>query len=146
MSAVLKRIDDPRDALDKARHIELVAFVRANGILDITPDMPAILIRRRLRAKGIRRIPIPERPLGVVTGQTITDTAPTGIESDAADDLERQFKATPKPVAQDKKLSQMSINELRAHGKKLGIKWSRRDNMITMREKIEAQQSGENAS
>ena len=49
---ILNKIDDPRDNLEKAHRRELVLFAQAQGVSEITEHMPAILIRRTLRAKG----------------------------------------------------------------------------------------------
>lgn len=140
MSAILKSIDDPRDALERARRPELVRFARANGVEGITSDMPAILIRRKLRDRGLTKISVPLRLLGQVETPTIVETQPSerGAVVDAAADLERQFaaQATKSP-------DQMSILELGAEMKRLNIKRDRRDNMATLRAKIEGH--GKNA-
>lgn len=62
----LKRIDDPRDALGKAKRIELAAFARANGVQEINPRMPAEMMRDILRERGLTNIQIPNRRLGAV--------------------------------------------------------------------------------
>lgn len=141
MSAILKRIDDPRDALDKARRPELVAFARAHGLNEISSDMPAMLIRKRLRSAGLTRISVPDRRLGSMPDvpTSITPPPPSAVEGggkvvDVMDDLERQFSVP----ALRKAVVHMSINELRAEMKRLGIKAERRDNIIIMRSKIEA--------
>lgn len=135
-TAVLKRIDDPRSNLEKARRPELVRFARANGMADISEAMPANLIRRRLVAAGLTRIQVSAPPLGLAPGasQTIAPDAPVNVV-DADDDLERQFA---REQAAAKPIKGMAINELRAECKRLGIRLSRRDNMATMKEKIEA--------
>lgn len=140
MAAVLTRMEDPRDSLDRARLSELVRYARANGLTGISSDMPAILIRRQLRDRGLTRINIPPRTLGHTEAAPIVETPPAagGSIVDAEADLARQFEQQPKA----KTTAQMSINELRAECHRLGIKLSRRDNMITMRAKID----GQNAS
>lgn len=137
----LNRIDDPRDPLSKARRSELVKYARANGIKEIDPDMPALLMRDILRRRGLTRPPIPNRPLGAQVQNGLPAIAAGaqqgGVEADALADLARQYqqqRQPPPPLAPGKS----GINELRAECKRLGIKLSRRDNMNSMREKIEA--------
>lgn len=146
MAAVLTRMEDPRDSLDRARLSELVRYARANGLTGISSDMPAILIRRQLRDRGLTRINVPPRTLGHTEAAAIVETPPAagGSIVDAEADLARQFEqqqAVPTlPYAGgSKNLAKMSINELRAECRRLGIKLSRRDNMITMRAKIDGQ-------
>lgn len=132
MSAVLKRIDDPRSNLEKARRFELVAYAHANGLTDVHENMPAMLIRRRLYERNLTRIPVNAPPLGVPAGVPSAPSPDTpAYEVDAVADLERQFKQQSKPA-------KSGINELRAECKRLGIKLSRRDNMHTMKAKIES--------
>lgn len=145
----LNRIDDPRDQLAKARRSELVKFARQNGVKDIDPNMPANLIRHKLRSMGLTRIMIPTRILGQPNqphgnAKVSASNAPviptSGVEVSAMADLERQWRqeaAAPKPV-EGPPLKSMGINELRAECKRLDIKLERRDNMVSMREKIEA--------
>lgn len=129
MSLILKNIDDPRDNLDKAHRLELVRYANARGMDEVTEQMPAILIRKQLRAKGFTDIKIPQRTLGMMQPGTnlesngaaepktkapiVASPPPQGVEVDAADDLERQFAATvkvkprakPAPKAEPKPLS-----------------------------------------
>ncbi len=156
-SAKLLRIDDPRDALERARRNELVAYARSNGIQEIdiagrsvrVNEAPAILVRKVLRDKRLTRIPIANRTLGAPEGRAaVTDAMSAGNEVNADADLARQFAAEPPPrplpvAPKVKPASQMTINELGAEMKRLNIKRDRRDNMITMRAKIE--QHGQNA-
>lgn len=145
MGAVLKRIDDPRDALERARRLELVNFARANGVKEINPEMPAILMRKILRGKNLTGIAVPDRRLGMpenATAQATMDTAASANEINAEDDLARQFAQ--QKAAPMKRPAQMSINELGAEMKRLKIKRGRRDNMTTMRAKIE--QHGQDAT
>jgi hypothetical protein len=133
----LNRIDDPRDPLSKARRSELVRYARANGVKEIDPDMPALLMRDILRRRGLTRPPIPNRPLGaqVQNGLPAVGTQQNGVEADALADLARQYQQQRQPPLAP---STMGINELRAECKRLGIRLSRRDNMNSMREKIGA--------
>jgi hypothetical protein len=150
MGAVLTRIDDPRDALERARRPELTAYARANGINTISigeravrvDEAPAILVRQVLRDRRLTRIPIARKMLGAPEGRAAAmappDAFPAANEVDATADLARQFAAAPSsPLPKRKPASQMTINELGAEMKRLKIKRDRRDNMITMRAKIE---------
>lgn len=155
----LNRIDDPRDSLSKARRSELIAYARANGVKEIDPNMPAILMREILRGKGLTRIKIPNRPLGAIgqTGALPDHPLTSGVEADATADLARQWAqqsapapaapaAAPATSARDKPLADMGINELRKVCQDLGIKLGRTDNMKSMREHIEAHRNGQNAA
>ena len=64
MTWQLKRLDDPRDPLSKARRSELLRYAQANGIPNVDGRTPARLLRRLLRAQGLTRPPIPNRTLG----------------------------------------------------------------------------------
>jgi hypothetical protein len=151
---ILNKIDDPRTPLDKARRRELYDFARANGVTEITDQTPAIIARSILRQRGLTRIVTPPRPLGA-TNQPGTGLkyqnhiqAPggehqTGVEADMVADLARQFAASQRQAptsdaAGEKPLAKWSINELGAEMKRLNIHRDRRDNMKTMRTKIEA--------
>lgn len=131
----LLNITDPRDNLEKAHRLELVKFANENGLREISEHMPAILIRKKLRAAGIVNIRLPERTLGQIApsvsfgGEAITDRSVNEINAD--DDLERQFNAS-KP---DYKA--MKMNELRSECKRLGIKMDLRDNLESLRNKLE---------
>lgn len=135
---ILNKIDDPRDALAKARRYELLKFAKANGISEITESMPAILMRKILRGRGLTRIAIPPRILGQVNQSRSAEAAPVSSdqvpEIDAEADLARQFGqaavTTPKPVAE------MSINDLRAAVKAKGLKIARTDTMESLRAKL----------
>lgn len=146
MSAILKSIDDPRSPLDRTRRMDLVKYAKAHGIEGISDQVPAILIRKKFRALGINRIPVAFQTLGqppkasAVVPPSPALTQGSGAEIDADADLERQFSQ--QPVR--KTLAQMSINELRAEAKRLGIKLTRKDGMVSMKAKIEAH--GQNAS
>ncbi len=144
MTAILKRIDDPRDALERTRRLQLVAYARANNVPNITGDTPAILIRARLRERGLTRptnvtfqpLGQPERPAPRQNAAVVPES-PRAIDMVA--DLERQFAAEPPaplPSA-PKSAAHMTIIELGNEMKRLKIKRDRKDNMITMRAKIE---------
>lgn len=163
---ILNKVEDPRDTLAKARRWELVQLAKANGVSEIDADMPADLMRTILRQKGVTRVQIPPRPLGQQNqpnarkmyrnGQLLTPPpAPARqeqqkvVEVNADADLMRQWqqeRAAQKnaEAAPAKPLDQMGINELRNECKRLGIHVERRDNMQTMKAKIEAH--GQNAA
>lgn len=132
----LLRVDDPRDNLEKARLGELEKFARANNV-EFKQGLPAMVLRKILRSKGLVTIAIPPRVLGQYQpnpGEAITSapiTSGQGIETDAAADLAKQHAAQEKPV------DQMTITELRQACKKRGIKMARTDNMAALRTKLE---------
>lgn len=107
MSMQILRTEDPRDPLEKARRPEIFSFAKANNVTEITPEMPAMLMRRILRTKGLTNIRIPKRVLGqqefrpqpTSPHQPSIEQRLQGAEHeiDALDDLARQFQAQPKP-------------------------------------------------
>lgn len=142
MSLQLLTITDPRDNLEKARRPELVAFARANGLIDISEAMPAILIRRKLRNAGLTTIRIPERVLGQPSAlhrsAGIADDGQmpvngNGYEIDADDDLARQFETTA-----PRNPHTMAYNELRRTARRLGVKLVRKDNLASIKAKVAA--------
>lgn len=144
----LNKIDDPRDALSKARRDELRRYGKSNGI-EFPVDMPAILMRDMLRNRGLTRINIPPRPLGAQNEGAPSagiEQPKNGIEADALADLARQWQQGQPVQTAAEPVRSTGINELRAECKRLGIKLSRRDNMDSMRAKIEAGRNGENAA
>lgn len=143
---ILNKIDDPRDNLEKARRNELVRFAHACGLETITQEMPAILIRRELRSKGLTNISIPRRVLGA-QNQNGPAVPPDqkAVEVNAADDLARQFRQQapppPRPPAKPTRLVErpkQEINLLRDECKRLGIKMDRRDRKDSLKAKIAA--------
>lgn len=105
MSLQLHRIQDPRDSLERARRSELVEFAKKKGISEIVPEMPAILMRKILRSRGMTDIRIEPRQLGEMTRTKInakvstakpvkdrTGEPPKIVEVDAEADLLRQWK------------------------------------------------------
>jgi hypothetical protein len=121
----LRSIIDPRDSLEKATRWELIDFAKANGI-DVPDDAPALYTMDILRAHGLTNIKVPDRPLGLYAG--------SGIESkpDAKDDFLRQYEAEKK--GQD--VSAIPMHQLRSLLKSKGIKFSRKDKLQTLREKL----------
>lgn len=61
---ILDKVEDKRTTLDRARRKELERFATEKGIADIQPGMPAQLMRRILRDRGVTQIMIPVRQLG----------------------------------------------------------------------------------
>lgn len=156
--AELKRIDDPRDNLERARKPELVKYAKANGVtavqgVDIDhPAMAAMLIRRALREKGLTRIVVPPRPLGGTPAPAAQQNVPA---TDAAADMARQLQEhiaapppppPPTPIAPKRLVERprSEINSLRDECKRLGVKMERGDNLQTLKAKIAAH--GQNAS
>ena len=151
---ILNKIDDPRDNLAKARLWELQQFAEANRVVEVKPDMPAMIVRGILRAKGLTQIPVPDRPLGaqnqphprpmyqngLAVAQPHARARPEQtkiVEADAIDDLSRQYRATKPPVR--KRLVERprsEINKLRDACKVLGIHMERRDSKEDLKRKL----------
>jgi hypothetical protein len=152
MGAVLQRIDDPRDNLDKALPDELYFFAKSKGIANINRAEPADLMRHKLRVAGFIDIPIPNRVLGQPTDWR--NEWSTGSKDDprpsitAAQLLQKQWddqqgKTNSAPIPQKNPVSElmvdrMSIQELRRECRNRGIKLARTDNLKTLREKLRA--------
>lgn len=115
----LQKIIDPRDNLEKLRRTELYRLAKSEGLSDIEPGMPAILMRRMLRDRGIRDVPDPNRPLGGVSN---IEHLQKEIEEEPvrADDLLKSAYETDK-------LAQMPFFALRRLCKDRGIAFSRTD-------------------
>lgn len=155
--AGLLKVEDPRDNLEKAKRPELLAFARRNGVTEITPEMPAILMRKFLRSKNLVNISIPKRVLGQPELRpgaltTATPSPENAVSVDAADDLMRQFKAgasapLPSPSAEPVKLANKrdEWNAMRQAAKAKGIKLDRKDNFETVAAKLRAH-DGQNAT
>ncbi len=161
----LNKIDDPRDNLEKARRMELAEFAAVHRVTEITQDMPAILMRKILRSKGLTQIPAPSRPLGnqnqphvrpmYKNGLAVPQAParaldqPKVVESDATDDLARQYRSQPaRPPKYPRRLVERpksKINQMRDYCKEHGIKMDRRDRMPDLERKIEAHKSGQDA-
>lgn len=132
MGAVLHRIDDPRDALQKARRYELLQFAKAHSVTDIVPGMPANLMRRILRERGLTHINVPPRPLGVVGGNATPQDAPA-TQVNADDDLMRQY-------TMQKSVDDMTIGELRSEAKRRGIKQKIGESRDSLKAKLNGKQ------
>ena len=151
MSLVLHRIDDPRDALSRARRKPLELFARDAAIIEIKAGMPGDLMKCIIRMKGYverykewaARNRIVNPPLGGEKPQPTNGADENAINAD--DDLMRQWMAQHQTVSEDqptnspadrKPVEKMGINELRAECKSRGIKLSRRDNMKSLKDKL----------
>lgn len=136
--ATLRRVDDPRDNLEKATRPELAKFAAAHGVKEITPSMPAILMRDKLRRLGLINIQIPPRPLGqpVSHGSVIAaKTAPENVvTNDAVSDLEKQWQSE-----QQEKTGYETWTraEMAKECKRRGIKMQRTDSKEQLRERLE---------
>lgn len=169
-----KRTIDPRDNLDKATRRELIEWAQVNNVTEVKEGMPAddvegkpgTGIRNILRAKGLSRIPVPNRSInqhGSVKTFPMKDRKPAPPPQATMDEWEefqdfRRWKAaqgarklpapvaaaTPDQPASDKPVAEMDMNELRRECKRLNIKVERTDRMPNLREKIAAH--GQDAS
>ncbi len=145
---------DPRDNLDKAHRRELIEFAQANG-LEIDPNMPADDIegkqgtglRNLLRSKGLTRIVIPHRtikrrgtertfPIKTMAAQAAPAVAQQATSDEWAEF--QKFKAfqASRTVKVEKLVGEMTMGELRTAAKAKGVKIERRDNMETLRAKL----------
>jgi hypothetical protein len=160
----LLSIDDPRNALEKATRKELELFARERGVTQIDPRMPAILMRKILRAAGQTDIAsvFPQirtrtagQQMGVNAGKRGGPSI-SGSEIDAADLLAAEWQheakkqglvqapalaTEPAPAPASHKPSN-EMAELRAECKRRGIKAKRTDKLVDLRAKLD----GENAS
>jgi hypothetical protein len=148
---ILNRSEDPRDPLQKATRYEIWKFAKANGV-DF-PDgpnglPPADLMRAELRQRGLLRLSTSRPPLGAQNGPTgpgsaiIQQPAQQGVERDATADLVEQWAREQQRLRDEGKVKRPErhnpMNELRARAKQLGIKVDRRDNIESLRAKVEA--------
>jgi hypothetical protein len=140
---------DPRGPWQKARLGELQNYAKEKGI-KVSPDLGADKLREVLMASGLPPPSPPPRTLGqyqenpspashryqntlqpASPARAIQGPVPTpNVPARPAPDRQR----APVPVAR------MSINELRDECKRLGIKMERRDNMQSLRAKINGKQ------
>jgi len=134
----LLSITDPRDNLEKANRDELARFAREKGISEIKDEMPAILMRKILRGRGLVNIAVPNRPLGFYEGgknyggEAITDTQISSVNSD--DVLEQGWQHEQKPEVVSP--NDMGIRELRKECKRRNIRMARTDNIQSLRAKL----------
>lgn len=97
---------DPRDNLERARRRELVKFAEVNGIREVVSEMPATLMRKILRARGLTQIAVQPTRLGDIPRQNFNKKVqpkpqaishrqlvpePRCVEVSADDDLMRQW-------------------------------------------------------
>lgn len=159
---LLKTIEDHRDWIGKARKRELVEVARAQGHTDIDETLPADDytdhagritpgIRTLLRQRGVKRMPLPERPLGKIgrhetrpvapkASAAPMPSAPAAVAPDEWAEFQK-WKASQPPAEKPKRLVERprsEINQLRDECKRLGIKMDRRDGKAQLKAKIEA--------
>ena len=163
-SLQVKKIDDPRDDLDKARRREMLDYAKKNNIQGIKPGMPALMMRRILRGLGINSIPIPRRVLGIPepgsaplghkppTPHGIAPAVPGkqgGPAVDAGDDLMRQWEqqeqtpAALEPAVERKASPLAEFQEARRLCKERGIPVLRTDKLADLKTKLNDQDSAE---
>lgn len=148
MGAQLHRIDDPRDALSKARRHELRAFAEANGVTEIVVGMPADLMRSILRQKGLTAIRVPHRQLGMTESANAfaAQQPPPGAKVETVDataDLARQFEAQRRAADP---FAELGTSALRKACKDRGIKQGRGEKPDSLRAKLRAHANGQDAS
>lgn len=144
----LFKVIDPRDNLEKAKRKELIEFAHAHGLTHLTTELPAILIRKELRSRGLVNIRIPARKLGSPPKRDVFApemNAPVN-ENDvtvvnAEDDLARQYGLSEpeKPPEKPKPKNGAVIHEiaaLRKKAKAMGIKVDPRDTREMLKAKI----------
>ena len=151
---ILNKIDDPRDALQKATRFQLSEFARSigqfnfnfNGVAFQADLAPANVTRAYLRSIGKTNIRVVAPALGS-SGRAPESTGGNVTQVNADADLARQFasQTAPAPTAEPP-LSEMGINELRKICQGYGIKLGRQANKQSMRELIEAHRNGQDAA
>ena len=145
--AQLKSIDDPRDRLDKAHRIELIRFAQQNGVAEIDPEMPAILMRDILRRKGLTNIQVPNRMLGQPARRdaAVVSGAQSNVPlTDAAADLAKQWQAQKQTVVEKPAKRVNEFVEIRSKLKKMRIPFRRNNTMQELKAKLA--EHGKNAS
>lgn len=158
LQPVYSKFEDPRDALEACRKTDLLRYARENGVKEVTEQMPAILIRRVLRRKGLTRpnyrrhiLGFPEPRGDEPAEPLVPDVGATGVQSDAEDDLMRQYmaqqpandpseerEAEAAPVQPKKEANPgfKELTRLRMACKARGIKMTRKDNAESLRAKL----------
>lgn len=112
---------DQTDPWMKWRRNEIWPWAQAQGISEITENMPHLLMVKILRSKGIR-------PPPHVTQRSVFDQSavklpePASVQVNAEDLIEAEYRASLKKAS----IHQMGFNELRAECKRLGMKISRK--------------------
>ena len=145
--AQLKSIDDPRDRLDKAHRIELIRFAQQNGVSEIDPEMPAILMRDILRRKGLTNIQVPNRMLGQTARRdaAVISVAQSNVPlTDAAADLAKQWQAQKQTPVEKPAKRVNEFVEIRSKLKKMGVTFRRNNTMQELKAKLA--EHGKNAS
>ncbi len=132
----LLNVTDPRDNLERAHRPELLKHAKENGVTEIVETMPAILMRKILRSRGLVKINVPKRTLGqydggrAYGGDAISETgAAASVSID--DDMERQWKQHESTQPQN-----MTMQAMRKECKRRGIKMVRTDNAETLKAKL----------
>lgn len=156
MSMRILRTEDPRDALAKARRLEILAFARLNKVNEIRQDMPADIMRAILRRRGMTNIQIPKRVLGQpeFRGERETIDQGNGLEVEAVDDLMKQYlRQSPQIEEQpklkkmmksrhsewkNKKVGEMQMNEMRRACLFYNLQMSRKDKKPDLASKLKA--------
>lgn len=132
----LTKIEDPRDTLAKTRWKDLRKYLEQNPMEGLDPYMPADVIKRKLRERGIHRIPATITRLGAPespnAGQPEVPQEGESREMDATALLEAQYTQSQSL----KSYSDMSMGELRAACKARGLKISRTDKKPELVEKL----------
>ena len=136
MAVISKRVDDPRDRIEKATRRELYLFAVANGVTEIQPHMPAMLMRPILRRRGLTNINLPPRELGNPRGAAVTNnSAVTADVADVTADLAKQWQQEQAREEQSAAADSMSFNELKSALKARGVKLSRKDTFEDLKDK-----------
>ena len=157
----LDKVQDPRGYLEKYSRKELEYLARLEGISDIQPGMPALLMWQFIAQRPPAKWPIPIRQkfgpsaeqLRVPPydtwknsqyGERQAQSEPTITEVNATDDLAKQWAAEnatqtePIPDKPAKRVPKIAL--LRRECKTRGIKWARTDKAVD----LEAKLNGEN--
>jgi len=144
----LRRIDDPRSNLQKATRGELNRFAKERSIPDWDTEAPADIMREQLMRMGITNINLPPRILGSRNywnrrnGPPLTVVPPQGQSVPAVDaktDLVRQYEKQKTAQAPQPAKRYNEITAVRQELKRRGVKFSRRDNLKTLKGMLNGQ-------
>lgn len=140
----LLRTEDPRDPLEKATRDELVAYAHSKGQIDIVEQMPAVLIRKLLKSRGLTDIKIPDRQLGGFNdansyGLVAEKSDAPSVNAEEAMIAQWQQRKDDPVEAEPVSVDDMPMGQLRAECKRRGIKMARTDNMEALRDKLRGQ-------
>lgn len=134
----LDKVHDPRDHLERAHRKELENFAKAHNITEIIPGMPAVVMRKILRGKGINDIGV-RRTLGFTHNHVPQAQQEATQTLDATDALMAEWEGK-KESPMD--YTSMHIGKIKKMCKERGIKQSPSDKKIDLIRKL----NGENAS